>query len=253
MLLLERDRSGPLVLIPQLASTALEALAVALFESAPPGRRRLLPGPHPEASAPVTREWHRDAWVALPSGERDAVIVAAGPGAASLAPLTEEARVVATVRDPLEAASVLVRHGASLPNRRAFLVLHEDRGRLPKLQMRLFSNPQARALLLASREADELPVTLGPPSDADRWRSRLFDDAMSRVQPVASEGLGTAAADLAAQLGYPAEAGTRAAEIAERLGLRHGRPLIGPDLAELMRELNWLDGELFARCTAMAE
>jgi hypothetical protein len=247
LLLFDDARSGGLVLIPQLASTGLEPLATALLEAATSGRRRMLPGPASDASGPLIRDWHRDAWIALPIAERDSVAVAAGPGVASLAPLIEGAEVVVRVRDPLEAVSDLAGGGRSLPTRRALASLREDRGRLPKLEMRAFSNPQARALLLVSADAGELPVTLGPPPDADRWRKLLFEEAMPRIRPIDVDGLSAAAGELAGELGYAPGARARASEVAERLALRPDGPPIDPVRAKLIRELNWLDEELFAR------
>lgn len=252
LLLLEGTRSGPPVLVSQLAPTSLDPVAAALLEAAPPGRRRVLPGPGPDASTPVVRDWHRDAWIAMPASERESVAVVAGPGVASLAPLVEGAKVVATMREPLEAVSALASDGKALPNRRALAALRDERGRLPKAQMRLFSNPQARTLLLATA-APDLPVTLGPPEDADRWRRLLFEEAMPRVQPIFVDGLSDVAADLAAQLGYPPGHRARAGEIAGRIEVQDERPSIDPDRAELIEELNWLDQELFIRYRSTPE
>jgi hypothetical protein len=253
LLLFDGVRSGPPVLVPQLASPELEPLAVALLEAATSGRRRMFPAPAPDASSQVIRDWHRDAWIALPTAERDSVAVATGPGVASLAPLIERAEVVVTVREPLEAVSTLGSGERSLPTRRSLAALRDERGRLPKLQMRLFSNPQARALLLASTDAGDLPVTLGPPSDADRWRTLLFEDAMPRIRPIAVDGLSAAAGELAGRLGYAPDACAHASEIAERLAFRHDRAPIDPVRTELIRELNWLDEELSARSGPVEE
>jgi hypothetical protein len=156
--------------------------------------------------------------------------------------------VAVTVRDPLETVSAIVRGGVPLPPRHTLAALREEPGRLLKQKMRIFSNPQARALLLAAADAGELPVTLGPPSNAHRWRDVLFNDALSRVGLIGADAVATAAGDLAAQLGYPPGARTRASSIAGRLSGRRQQVSIDEDRAELLRELNWLDVELFARC-----
>jgi hypothetical protein len=253
LLLFDGIHSGPPVLVPQLGATVLEPMAVALLEAATSGRLRVLPGPAADASSRLIGDWHRDAWTALPAAERSSVAVATGPGVAALAPLIEGAEAVFTVREPLEAVSALVGEGSSLPSRRALAALRDEPGLLPKPQMRQLSNPQARALLLASAKAGDLPVTVGPPSDADRWRNFLFEDAWPRIRPIAVEGLSAAAGELAAQLGYAPDACAHASEIAERLASRHDRPSIDPVRAELIQELNWLDDELFERCQPVAE
>src|SRR4051812_40887239 len=69
LLLLDGDRSRPVLLIPQFAPAGLDALALALLEAAPSGRRRLLPGSAQDAATPAVRSWHRDAWIALPAAE----------------------------------------------------------------------------------------------------------------------------------------------------------------------------------------
>ena len=93
LLLLDGDRSGAVLLIPQLAPAGLDALARALLEAASFGRRRLLPGPAQDAPTQAVRSWHRDAWTALPATDQRAIAVAAGPGVASLADLIEGAEV----------------------------------------------------------------------------------------------------------------------------------------------------------------
>lgn len=245
LLLVDGAHSGPPVLVPKLGATVLEPLAVALLEAATSGRLRVLPGPAADASSRLIRDWHRDAWTALPAAERDSAAVATGPGVASLAPLIEGAEVVVTIREPLEAVAALVGRASSLPSRRALAALRDEPGLLPKPQMRLLANPQARSVLLASPAAGDLPVTVGPPSDAERWRSFLFEDAMPRIRPIAVDGLSAAAGELAGELGYARDACAHASEIAAGLASRPDRPSIDPARAELIQELNWLDGELF--------
>ena len=114
--------------------------------------------------------------------------------------------------------------------------------------MRLFSNPQARALLLAAGNGADLPVTLGAPPDADCWRELLFEDALRRARLIAEDGVPAAAGELAGELGYEPDARAQASEIAGRLAGRRDRARIDADHIELIRELNWLDEELFVRC-----
>jgi hypothetical protein len=247
-LLLADDGDGRArVLLPQLTGSRLEPLAARLFAALPPARRRALPGPAADAPPAAVRAWHRDAFLALPLAERDALVLAAGPGAASLAPVIEGSQVGACVREPLEAVALLARDGYPVPNRKALAALGDAGDHAPKPQLARFSNPQARSVLLAFAEADGLPVTLGPPPDADRWRELLFEQAMPLVRPVLPDGIEDAIQGLVTRLGYPPPGPGDAAETERTL---RDDPAIQGDHADLLRRLSWLDAELYHRCRA---
>ena len=247
LLFLDGNRSQPPVLIPRIASSGLDPLGQALLDLKPPGRWRILPEPPADAASPVIRGWHRDAWVALPNSERASVAVASGRGVAALASMIEAAEVVVWVREPLEALFSLVGDAAHLPKRRVLAAVDQN---VERVQMRIFANPQARALLLASSAPAELPVTLGPPADVDRWRRLLFEDVLPRVRPITDSGLPNAAEDLAERLGYDAVDRVRIAKGVKLPAVPDERPRVNETRLELLRELNWLDEELFAHARA---
>jgi hypothetical protein len=247
-LLLENDRSrrAPTIIL-QLAWSVVDPLIQAVFLSAPRGRRLLLPAPGPEAAATSVRDWCHDTWFALSKNERRSVRVIAGVGAAGMLPLLEEeSAVYALIRDPLEPVRAAEVAGAALPTRSQQDVFKEGADRRRQDYFRPIANTQSRALLLGTPAADDLPVTLGPPSDAEDWRRLLFSGTASRTRLVTEKGLSKVAAKLAEDLEYLPETlsqalknarGRRAkAETSERGGLKNVKSL---------RALNWLDVELF--------
>jgi hypothetical protein len=208
----------------------------------------MLPGTAAATSPAAQRRWHRDAWWAMPEAERSSVVLASGPGVACLAPLLQGAgEVVAAVREPLRAVKAILDAGFPPPKPATLRALGDEPMRIRDRGVTAIANPQARALLAPLSQADELPVTLGPPPDADRWRALLFDEAMPHVHATAMRDPVVVVKSLATRLGYPQKRGQRAAETVERLrasdedvpALRH---------ADLLRELNWLDAELFEHC-----
>ena len=224
LLLAEDGVSDPPVVALQLAGRADEPVVTGLLERLPAACRRVFPAPDAGRAPAEVRAWYRDLWWALPASEQRAVAAAAGPGVACLAVLLDrKTRVVATVRDPYEALEAVAAAGARLPNRAALLALRDDPGQTPKPRLRAVANPQARELLLPWSEADELPVTVGPPPDADRWRELLFEQAVPRLQPAPID---PAPPPLPAGAGLP---GKRTYH-------------------ELLLALNWLDRELYASC-----
>lgn len=209
----------PLVM-PRLVPGDQEPLVAAVLDRARAVRRRVLPAPAPGRPA-VARSWYRDLWWALPERDQRSIVAVAGPGAACLGLLLDrDARVVARVREPLHALEVLAAAGARLPNRAALLALRDEPERTLKPRLRAVANPQARELLVPWSEADELPVTIGPPSDADRWRELLFGEALPCMQSEAS-ALPRNAANLPGRQPYH----------------------------ELLLALNWLDRELYEHHT----
>jgi hypothetical protein len=219
LLLAEDGAAEPPVVALQLGGRADEPLVSGLLETVPAATRRVLPAPPTGAAPADVRSWYCDLWWALPERERRSIVGAGGPGAACLVLLLDrESRVVAAVREPLHA---LVATGARLPNRAALRSLRDDPRRSFKPRLRAVSNSQARELLLPWTDGDELPVTVGPPPDADRWRRLLFEDALPRLQPAPFVPGAPVPPDPAALPG-------------------------GPAYQELLLALNWLDQELHA-------
>lgn len=207
----------PPVVALQLAGATEQPLSACLPRRAT-ARRRLFPAPGPGAAPSDVRSWYRDLWWALSGAERNSLVGAAGPGSACLALLSERgACVLATVREPRVAVAAAVAAGARLPNRAALLALRDDPERTTKPRLRAVANAQSRELLVPWVEADDLPVTVGPPPDAHRWRQLLFEQALPTLQPVQIEGVTSA----------PAEELPR-----------------GHAYTTLLLELNWLDREL---------
>jgi len=217
-LLFAEDAPEPPVVALHLAGCTEQPLSVCLPRRAA-ARRRLFPAPAPGAAPSDVRSWYRDLWWALSGHERNSLVGAAGPGAACLALLLSDrgARVLATVREPRDAVAAAVAAGARLPNRAALLALRDDPGRTTKPRLRAVANAQSRELLVPWVEADDLPVTVGPPSDAHRWRELLFEQALPTLQPAPVEGVAPA----------PVEELPR-----------------GHAYTTLLLELNWLDREL---------
>jgi hypothetical protein len=131
-----------------------------------------------------------------------------------------------------------------VPTPTSLLALGTEPDGVPKPRIRAVANPQSRALLLPWPQADELPVTLGPPPDAQQWRDLLFEEAVPRLRPVATKDLPTLVRTLTRDLGYRAKRFRRLSTLeqastdAEPLTVKTGH-------AALLRDLNWLDCELY--------
>lgn len=248
MFFADGETPAPAVVVPQLASASLDPLATAVVELLPARRRRLLPAPEPGIAAARVRSWYRDAWFARAEVERRSLVAATGQGAACLAALLRDrCTVTAAVREPLQAMAALAETGVELPRPDGLLALGSGDARALKPRVWLASNPQSRALLSGLAETDDLPVTLGPPPDAERWRVLLLDELATRLRLFKLEHVAGAARDVAMELGHPAKRAARAADAAEERRAAAELPLLRGRHAELLRELNWLDAELYER------
>jgi hypothetical protein len=181
--------------------------------------------------------------------ERGSVVVAAGPGVASLAPLLDgNSEIVVLVHEPLDALALLARAGRPIPSPKGLKTPIDELNPQQELRRRTVANPQARALLLTSPEIVEFTPTLGPPSDADRWRRLLFEETMPRVRPLLADQVPEAVEALTRRLGYPSSPETSAAPPHPSRSDADGFRL-KPRHVELLRQLNWLDFELYDYCT----
>ena len=163
----------------------------------------MLPGPLEGVDDDAVRRWHRDAWLAMSHDERASVVVAAGPGVASLAPLLSgNGEIVVVVHEPLEAIATLARAGRPIPSPQGPEDSDDELNPQQKRRRRSVANPQARAILMISPEIVEFTPTLGPPPDADRWRTLLFEETLPRVRPLLADQVPDAVETLTTQLGY---------------------------------------------------
>ena len=246
-LLMVDEAGGATVLVPQLFGANRGGLAAAILDPAPHGRRRILPGPPEAAGDAAVRRWHRDAWLAMSRDERESVVVAAGPGVASLAPLLDgNGEIVVVVHEPMDALALLAHAGQTIPSPKGLKTPLGELNPQQELRRRLVANPQARAILMSSPEIVEFTPTLGPPSDADRWRALLFEETMPQVRRLLAEQVPEAVDALTRRLGYASgrEAIGAHSERSDSDGFQ-----LKPRHVELLRQLNWLDLELYDYCT----
>ena len=231
------------VVVVRLVDEPTEELASVLREAGPPGRLKVLPEPESAASATAFRHWYHDLWWALTEAERASLILASGRATACLAPLLPgDVRVVAGVHDPLETIMEICAKGTPIPTPSSLHALKSDPDGIPKPRIRAVANPQSRALLLPWSQADELPITLGPAPDADRWRHLLFNEAVPLLRPVATKDLPVLVHTLAQDLGYgSAPLRPLSAVQQARTSLR----TVKTGHAALLADLNWLDRELY--------
>ena len=246
-LLMVEGSDAPTVLVPQLPGAGRGELASALLEAAPQGRRRMLPGPVEGVDDDAVRRWHRDAWLAMSRDERASVVVAAGPGVASLAPLLSgRGEIVVAIHEPLEAIATLARAGVPIPSPQGLRTPDDERNQQQKRRIRSVANPQAHALLMSSPEFIDFTPTLGPPPDADRWRTLLFEQTMPLVRPLLADQVPEAVETLAGRFGSSDRRKEGAAKVSRTRA--EGLPLKPPHV-DLLRQLNWLDAELYDYCT----
>jgi hypothetical protein len=178
----------------------------------------------------------------MSSAERASVAAIVGFTAAHLAPvLDDSARVVVFVREPLAALAEI---GEAVPKKRVLQNLEQSAADAPARLLRI-ANPQSRSLLAPWHDPAELPVSQGPPPDADRWREALFDDVLPNLEASAIEHAPDIARELAQTLGGRPKQAVQAAKAATR---HEGGAVEDASHAELLRGLNWLDSELHARC-----
>jgi hypothetical protein len=233
----------PIVLLPQVPRSGADAIARSLLESRDDGHRRLLPAPSLDADVLTQRAWHRDAWLAMPAAERDSVVLVTGATAGYLGPvLADAARTVVLVREPLAAVGPT---GEAPPKRHGLERLAGSAFDELPARLRGIANPQSRALLAPWHDPAELSVSLGPPSDADRWRDALFGDVLPHVDASAVEQAPSVARALAGSLGARPKPVVQAAK-AVLEGQSHFSE--DPAVAELLLRFNWLDAELYNRC-----
>jgi len=232
------------LLLPIPAGSGAEIIARSLMSSVEQGSWRLVPSPGPDADVLAHRAWHRDLWLALPSPVRNSVQAAIGPTAGYLGPLLRESgRTVVFVREPVAAAALI---GDTLPKKR---VLDQLEARSPaEVPARLLriANPQSRSLLAPWHDPSELVVSQGPPPDAERWREALFGDVLPRVEAIAIDHADGRARELAHLLGGRQKPAVQAARAAAGAGVA---VVEDSNQAESLRGLNWLDSELYERCS----
>jgi hypothetical protein len=234
----------PIILLPQAPGSGVDVIARSLIAGLGDGNMRLLAAPGPHADVLVQRAWHRDAWLAMPALDRDAVVLVTGATAGYLGPvLADSARTVVLVREPLAAISLT---GEVLPKKRVLERLAESSHDVPPKFHRL-ANPQSRALLAPWHDPAELIVSPGPPSDADRWRDALFGDVLPHLDAAAIGAAPTMARDLAKSLGARPKPVVRAARAVLEDENQQGRAEDSASL-ELLLRFNWLDAELYRRC-----
>lgn len=247
LVLVFRNRGVPdrPVLLPQVSSGGIEPFAVTLL-SAAGGIQRVLPGPGPNASTAAIRSWYRDAWWALPEVERRSLVLAAGAGTTCLAPVLDgRADVVAIVRDPLDVVATTAAGGLNVPTPNRLRALGEGDASMAK-RLQVFANRQARAVLTHRKEFDDLPITLGPPPDAARWRALLFDETLPGIRAVQANQIASEAQGLAERLRFRPKATEHVVRVAEQTPRITSVPF-RPGHADLLLQLNWLDLELYER------
>jgi hypothetical protein len=238
----ERD-ANPIVLLPQAPGSGVDAIARSLVQNLDGGHWRLLPAPGEDTDVLAQRAWHRDAWLAMSAADRDSVALVTGATAGYLGPvLADAARTVVLVRDPLAAASLT---GEPVPKPRALERIAETPADEIPERLRRIANPQSRALLAPWHDPAGLLVSLGPPSDADRWRDALFGDVLPHLDASAIEQAPSVARELVGSLGGRAKPVVQAAK-----AVADGEVPVpeDPAHADLLRRFNWLDAELYDRC-----
>ena len=228
--------AGPTLVLP--ATIPLERLAV--------GRLRLLPAPPAAAPVAQLRAWHHDALMGLGEDVRSSIAVAAGPTAAFLLPaFAPDANPVVLVREPL--AGLGAAEPRRLPKKRSLAALEGKRAGPLQERLRPWANPQSRALLEPWHDTSELAVTLGPPDDASRWRELLFDDVLPQVE--IHDDAALVARGLAGAFGVTRKRANRMANDLVNPPQSEPRKPVEATHAELLRSLNWLDAELYERCS----
>jgi hypothetical protein len=108
-----------------------------------------------------------------------------------------------------------------------------------------YANGQSRSLLEPYFDVRELPVTQGPPDDADLWRERLFGLVETYVVLVQDE--------LGASLELFGADWRLGSHALPRLRVNRDRPGIDEvdeETRELVYAFNWLDRELYAHAAA---
>ena len=179
--------------------------------------------------------------------ERESVVVAAGPGVASLAPLLDgNGEILVVVHEPLDALALLARAGRPIPSPKGLNTPPDELNPEQRLRRRLVANPQARAVLMSSPEIVEFTPTLGShPRTPIAGAALLFEETMPRVRPLLADQVPEAVETLTRRLGYPSgprhEWRTPGGSNADGFRLK-------PRHVELLRQLNWLDFELYDYC-----
>ena len=244
LLFIEDHAPDAILVLVQLPGAGSGRIVEALAASLERGRWRSLPSPPADSPPAVLRGWHRDAWMALSGEDRRTLALASGPTAAHLTPvLGAGCETVALVAEPF--AALIANRPGGPPAARVLAEFenHPDAQRERRLVP--WANPQSRALLGPWHDTQCLPVTLGPPDSAERWRELLFGDVLSRVK--VSSNATAVAREVAGVLGLPPKRTVRAARTLDGEAVAEMRPRIRARRGDLLCALSWLDVELYER------
>ncbi len=215
---------------------------------------------YPDAPGDEIRAWWKKLFALMTDDEQSKLRVVSSHTAGLCLDLVPGAAIgVTMVRDPID--QILSRwffrkSNAEAGNIDGLLKLYE-RGevwwsgnggpRSPKEDRRYqeYFNPQARSLLAINFDVAELGFAIGPPPDADVWRSRLFSFLSERFLVGIQDAYEASVDRFAHELGWPDDARDLIASTKVNTLRPRAFPL-EPGSADLIRSANWLDAELHA-------
>jgi hypothetical protein len=244
---------GPVLVVYHIQKTAGTALRHVVRANLPPADVEIAQDLRRLRHAPAElRRWYRAWYEALEESRRARLCCVMSHSAGYLLPaLDRPAEALVLVREPVD-RTISYYHAKRrrrAPNK-PFRSLEEIFADAALVRSRpeaweQFFNWQSRCLLSVFHDVSALPVSAGPPADADVWRGRLRE-LVDRVFVVGvQDRFAEYVGGLAARLGWRA--------FVPRSKVNAARPAVAeldPELVETIRAYNWLDHELYTLARA---
>jgi hypothetical protein len=240
---------GPLVVVYHIQKTAGTALRHFVRRNLPPSDVESVPDLRALRHSPhELRAWYRQWYESLGDDRRARLCCVMSHVAGYLLPVLDRpADALVLVREPVDRTLSYYHAKQRRAARRSARPLESvfedaDRGRLSSKRdhWEQFFNWQSRCLLSVFDDVSQLPITAGPPADADVWRGRLRD-MVDRVFLVGTQDrFGEYVDALARRFGWQ--------PFVARSKVNEQRPAtaeLPSDVREAILAYNWLDVELY--------
>jgi hypothetical protein len=258
----DQEAPGPLVVVYHIQKTAGTSLRRVVRANLPLGEVEITPDLRWLRYSPTEAlAWYRDWYAGLGEQRRSRLCCVMSHSAGYLLPaLDRPAQTLVLVREPVDRIlsfydykrrNYFKRRPADAP----FVSLEEvfaagaDRQRKPpKLESwQQFFNWQSRSLLSVYHDLLELPLSAGPPANADVWRERLRELVEHVFLVGVQDRFGAYVQLLARRFHWE--------PFVPSSKVNQGAPpaAISADLLETIRACNWLDSELYELCRESQE
>ena len=249
---------GPVIVVHHIEKTAGTSLREVVRANLPPVEAEIAPDLRPLRYDPdEALRWYRDWYRSLAEERRRRLCCAMSHTAGYLLPaLDRPFDALVLVRRPVDRVLSFYshkwrNHARKLGPEAPFNLLEKayqtlGRGRAPRAWQQFF-NWQSRSLLSIFHDVSDLPISAGPPPDADVWRERLHP----LVDEVFVVGVQDRFDEYVRLLSR--RYGWRAFVPRNKVNPRPAAAEVAPEMIETIRAYNWLDAELYELCSRVQD